>query len=71
VPDLVGKVAAEEAPHLFGPWVLAVEEPAWSEVVDLSAKRELLVGSEGLIRIVLEVAKALEDVLGRGAPQRD
>jgi hypothetical protein len=35
MPDLVGEVNAEEASHLFCSGILAVEEPAGGEVIDL------------------------------------
>ena len=63
VPDLVGEVAAEEAPNLFGPRVPAVEEPPRSEVVELSIYRELQVRRDHLIWVILEVVEASEDTL--------
>lgn len=53
MPDLIGEVAAEEASHLFGARVLAVEESSGGEVIGVSADLELLVGSEMLFRVVL------------------
>jgi hypothetical protein len=40
VPDLIGEAATEEAPHLSGSRVLAVEEPARGEVVRLLVELE-------------------------------
>ena len=51
VPRFAGKVAAEEAPHHFGSWVPAVEEPAGGEVVELAIHVEFPVGDDFLIRM--------------------
>jgi hypothetical protein len=50
VPDLVGEVAAEEATHFLGPWVLAIEETPGGEVVGVGPDPELLVGGQVLVR---------------------
>jgi hypothetical protein len=63
VPNVVGKVAAEEASHLFRSRILPIEEPTGGEVVGISPDLELLVGSEMLFWIILYVLHALEDVL--------
>jgi len=47
-PSLPREVAAEEASHLFGSWLPAVEKPSRGEVVCLIVDYELLVRSEGL-----------------------
>src|SRR5215210_8880976 len=47
-PSLPREVAAEEASHLFGSWLPAVEESSRGEVVCLIVDLELLVRSEGL-----------------------
>src|SRR5215208_797110 len=43
VPDLVGEVAAKEAPHFFCPRILTIKEPTWHEVVRLASYLELFV----------------------------
>jgi hypothetical protein len=53
VPHLISKVATEEASYLFGSWVLTVEEPTGGEVVGIATERELRVGGEGLLWVVL------------------
>ena len=53
VPNLVGKVTAEETAYFFRTRVFAVEESTRSEVVGLLADLELPVGGEGLLRVVL------------------
>ena len=53
MPNLVGEVAAEEAPYHFGSRVPAVEEPAGGKVVELAFYVELLVGDYLLVRVVL------------------
>jgi len=63
VPGLIGEVAAEEAPHFFGSRFPAVEESARGEVVELAFHVELLVRNYLLVRVVLKVAEAFEDVL--------
>lgn len=65
VPDLVWEIPTEVASHLFRTWVLAVEEAARGEVVDVSADLELLVGSKMLLWVILYISKAFEDALGR------
>jgi hypothetical protein len=52
VPGLVGEVAAEVAPYLFGPRILAVEESAGGEVVELTVYVELPVGDDDLVWVV-------------------
>ena len=64
MPNVVGKVTAEEASYLFRSRILPIEEPTGGEVVGISTDLELLVGSEMLFRIVLYVLEAVEDVLG-------
>ena len=66
VPNLVGKVAAAETAHFFRTSVFAVEEPSGSEVVGLLIHLELPVGSEGLFRVVFQIAQVIENILGRG-----
>src|ERR687894_482399 len=70
VPDLIGEVATEEASQCSGCPVLAVEEPAGGEVVRLLVELVLLVGGEGSIRVVLQITKALEQVLCGNVPQQ-
>ena len=62
-PDLPWKVAAEVATYLLGSRIPAVEESAGGEVVELTVYVELPVGDYLLVRVVLKVAEALEDVL--------
>ena len=69
MPDLVGEVTAEVASQCSGSQVLAVEEPARCEVVRLLVDLELLVGSEGGVWVVLEVTKALKEVLSGEVPR--
>ena len=62
--DLVGEVATEEASHLFGPRLPAVEKPTRGKVVELAVHVELQVRDEGLlVWVVRWVAEAFEDVL--------
>src|SRR5215211_8972476 len=70
VPDLVGEVTAEETSHLFGSRALAVEESAGGEVVRLLVELVLLVGGEGVVRVVVQITKALEQVLCGNVPQQ-
>ena len=62
-PNLLGKVAAEEAPYLFRAGVLAVEKPPRGEVVGLLSYPELLIRGEGVLWVVLKVTKTTQDVL--------
>ena len=52
VPDLIGEVAAEEASHLLGSRLPAVEESAGGEVVELTVYVELPVGDDDLVWVV-------------------
>src|ERR671910_2365425 len=70
VPDLIGEVATEVASQCSSSRVLAVEEPAGGEVVRLLVELVLLVGGEGVVRVVLQITKALEQVLCGDVPQR-
>src|ERR687897_62968 len=63
VPSLIGEVAAEEAAHLIASRLPAVEESSGGEVVELAVLVELPIGDEDLVRVVLKVAEAFEDVL--------
>ena len=58
-PDLIGEVAAEESSNFFRPRVLTVEEAPGGEVINLAACSKLLVWSESLLWVVLQVAEAL------------
>src|SRR5215203_5362773 len=55
VPGLIGEVSTEEVPQSSGFRVLAAEKPARSEIVRLSVELELLVGCEGVGRVVLQI----------------
>ncbi len=69
VPDFISEVATEKASYFLHPRLFTVEETAGGEVVGLAALLELLVGSEGFVRVVLKVAKALEELLCGDVPQ--
>src|SRR5438270_4060331 len=56
MPDLVRKIATEEAPYFFCPWLFAVEKPTRCKVVGLVVYREFLVGSDVLLWMVLSIA---------------
>src|SRR5919199_3042932 len=66
VPDLVGEVTAEETAYLLCSGILAVEESTRGKIVGLPVDRELPVGDEDLVRVVLGIAKAREYLFGRG-----
>jgi hypothetical protein len=70
VPDLIGEVATEVTSQCSGSRVLAVEKPTGGEVVRLLVELVLLVGGEGVVRVVLQITKALEQVLCGDVPQR-
>jgi hypothetical protein len=51
-PDLISEVAAEVSSYLLGSWLLAVEESAGGEVVELTVYVELPVGDDDLVWVV-------------------
>jgi len=69
MPNLVGEVTAENTPQVFYLGVLSVEEAAGGEVVGIATYHELLVGGEGIVRILLKVAKPAENILVCGTSQ--
>src|SRR5829696_6646651 len=69
VPYLIGEISTEEASHRYGYRVLAVEKSARGEVVRLSVELVLLVGGEGVVGVVVQITKALEQVLCGNVPQ--
>jgi hypothetical protein len=70
VPDLISEVAAEEASHFFGSRLPAVEESARGDVVEPTVHVELQVRTDGLVWVVLYIAEASEDTLGRSVSWR-
>ena len=70
MPDLVGEVTAEETAYLLCSGILAVEKSTRGEIVGLPVDRELPVGDEDLVRVVLGIAKACEYLFGRGISRR-